>query len=212
MAKKFILYFVLIAAIAAVAAGIGWFFWPTFFPAPERANINVNENTNAAANLNANLNINLNVNEVVPPPPAPIPGWLTFRDPAGAFEFQYPEVLGATYISTAEWPPAAEVTDDEFVCGRINLGNGPPEQNIPKTINGHAYCVTESSEGAAGSTYTTYTYLTVRGEKSVSLKFTLRYPQCLNYDDPKQSECLAERESFDLDALVDRMMDTVVFE
>ncbi len=140
------------------------------------------------------------------------PGWETYRDPGGAFEFKYPKTLTTKYIDAFEWPPTIKVADGEFVCGEIDLGDGPPERTIPRMVDGRQYCVVEADDGAAGSTYTTYTYTTSRDGKLISLNFVLRYPQCLNYDDPAQSECLAEREAFDLDGVVDRIVETVVIE
>ena len=145
--------------------------------------------------------------------PCPLPtGWKIYRDPVGAFEFQYPEKLTTKYIDAFLWPPTATIADGEFSCEKINLGDGPPERMIPRMVDERQYCVTDASEGAAGSTYTTYTYATAREGKLISLNFVLRYPQCLNYDNPAQSECLAEREAFDLDGVIDRIVATLVLE
>jgi hypothetical protein len=143
----------------------------------------------------------------------PLPtGWKIYRDPAGVFEFQYPEKLTTKYIDAFLWPPTVTITDGEFSCEKVNLGDGPPERMIPRMVDGRQYCVTDASEGAAGSTYTTYTYTTSREGNLISLNFVLRYPQCLNYDDSQKSECLAERETFDLDGVIDRIVGTTVIE
>jgi hypothetical protein len=105
------------------------------------------------------------------------------------------------------WPPQVVFTLGVFTCtdtGNEIQINGKTSN---KTIQGKQYCVTQTSEGAAGSTYTTYTYTTTKGSELATVSFTLRAVQCMNYDDPKQSECLAERASFDPDTLASHMID-----
>lgn len=141
----------------------------------------------------------------------PLPeGWETSSE--NGIQFSYPETLTTKYIDAFEWPPKVTVEDGEFSCEKVNLGDGPPERMIPRMVDGRQYCVTSADEGAAGSTYTTYTYATALDGKLISLNFVLRYPQCMNYDDPAQSECTAEREAFDLDGVIDRIVKTVVIE
>jgi hypothetical protein len=68
-------------------------------------------------------------------------------------------------------------------------------------------------EGAAGTMYTTYEYKfqsdylgsVIGGKKVVIFSFTLRFPTCENYDDPRQSACKAERSAFDIDGIVNEM-------
>jgi hypothetical protein len=142
------------------------------------------------------------------PCPEPV-GWKSYNDPVGVFEFQYPEILTAKYISVVEWPPTVTITEGEFSCAETPAESSFPARVARRMVDDRVYCVAAMSEGAAGSTYTTYTYTTVRGGKLISLNFVLRYPQCLNYDDPRQSECAAEREVFDLDGVVDRIVGTI---
>jgi hypothetical protein len=131
---------------------------------------------------------------------------------AGGVEFKYPEILTAKYISVSEWPPKAVVKTGEFSCAETPATESFPARVARRMVDDRVYCVAAMSEGAAGSTYTTYTYTTARAGKLISLNFVLRYPQCLNYDDPKQSECAAEREAFDLDGVIDRIVGTMVIE
>ena len=141
----------------------------------------------------------------------PIPlGWKTSS--AGGVEFKYPETLTAKYISVSEWPPKVVVKTGEFSCAETPATESFPTRVARRMVDDRLYCVAAMSEGAAGSTYTTYTYTTARAGKLISLNFVLRYPQCLNYDDPKQSECAAEREAFDLDGVIDRIVGTMVIE
>lgn len=136
--------------------------------------------------------------------------WKTFSDPALGVSFKYPEKLSADYISTAEWPPVVKVISDKFSCP-VQVGTPSLPDRKVKTINSQTYCLESMSEGAAGTTYTTYTYTTAKDNQLISLTFTLRYPQCLNYDNPQQADCLSERQSFSLDALVDSMIESVNF-
>lgn len=136
-------------------------------------------------------------------------GWKTVSAPGGAFEFQYPETLTTKYIDAFEWPPKVTVTSGEFSCVETPATESFSARVARRAVDGRVYCMEAMSEGAAGSTYTTYTYTTARDGKLIAINFVLRYPQCLNYDDPKQSECLSERETFDLDSVVDRIAASV---
>lgn len=107
-----------------------------------------------------------------------------------------PNVLLTKYIDGHEWPPKVTVSDDAFSCA---------DPGVTRTVDDRTYCVEATTGAAAGSTYTEYVYRTVRDGKLITLAFTLRYPQCMNYDVPQQTECLHEREAFDLDGVVDRI-------
>ena len=72
-----------------------------------------------------------------------------------------------------------------------------------------AHCIVKTSEGAAGSTYMTYEYITGQGDFLAHVKFTLRFPQCMNYDEPQQGACKAEQATFDIDGLVDRIASSI---
>lgn len=116
-----------------------------------------------------------------PPSPAAEPSLLSV----------FPQTLSTTYIHPVEWPPSIQLIAQPFSC-----------ETIPRTLGGRMYCVNESGEGAAGSTYTTYTYATAEDATSIRVyTFTLRSVQCYNYDDPEQSACLAERAVFNPDSL-----------
>ena len=127
-------------------------------------------------------------------PTMPTYGWRVATDTTSGISFNYPESLPTNYIHAEAWPPTITVTD------------GVPTCTEKKTINSKAYCVTAESEGAAGSTYTTYSYATEKLGKTITLSFILRAVQCMNYDNPQQAECLKERATFDIDALADRIL------
>lgn len=111
--------------------------------------------------------------------------------------------LPTKYITADNWPPQFSIVTDPFTCKAGTTGGDVGSTTIEKTINGHDYCVTTMTEGAAGSSYTTYTYLTSVQGNTLKTTFTLQYPQCANYDDPQKTECIAERSSFNIDSYVD---------
>jgi hypothetical protein len=133
-------------------------------------------------------------------------GWQTFTDTEQGVSFQYPKDLGTQYISTVDWPPKVGVLAGTFTCSDSGSEITPMGQVQKKVVSGHTYCVTKESEGAAGSTYTLYTYAFQKGNKVMTLTFSLRFPQCANYDDPKKTECENERTAFDIDSVADRIV------
>lgn len=148
-------------------------------------------------------------------------GWQTATDTAMGVTFQYPEKLGTKYIDTVDWPPKIQLLKKPFTC---TLGGNEIQQagqTTEQSINGRTYCITKESEGAAGSTYTQYAYAfakdyptntpdaTKAGSETVVFTFTLRFPQCANYDDPKKTECEKERTAFTIDPIVDTMARTI---
>lgn len=99
----------------------------------------------------------------------------------------------------------------ETDCAEGDMGtdDGMFASSGSRLIKGRQYCVTSTGEGAAGSTFTSYGYSTLIGDSMIRLSFTLRTPQCLNYDDPEQSACQDEQISFDVDALADRIATSI---
>lgn len=110
-----------------------------------------------------------------------------------------------TYIRTVDWPPKLEIKNNPFTCISAGKETDTAGQTVKKIINGNNYCVTKVSEGAAGSTYTQYTYTTeVETEKKVfSYTFSLRFVSCDNYDNPQKNACEKERTVFDIDSFMD---------
>jgi hypothetical protein len=95
------------------------------------------------------------------------------------------------YIHPLKWPPMVKVIDKAFVCD-ADLVNG--------------YCITKVNEGAAGSTYTEYSYAKAYDAKTAMLNFTVQSVQCLNYDEPNQSECIAKQANYDLAPIADILL------
>lgn len=116
----------------------------------------------------------------------------------------------ANYISAPDWPPqiTLSTTTASLDCSLITETTSQSDRRSRRTLGSRIYCISAHSEGAAGSVYTDYIYQTINNEgRLVTAKFTLRYPQCLNYDEPRQSECIKERTEFKLDALIDQMIE-----
>lgn len=140
----------------------------------------------------------------------PTTDWKVGSDSTKKYSFSYPATLGTTYVSLVDWPPVLTVAKDTNVrcslAGSETASSGKTER---ATINGREYCVTRQSEGAAGSMYHTYAYSFPNENDLLTLTFTLRFVQCMNYDEPNASNCTAEQSAFDADNLVDRMAQTV---
>lgn len=131
----------------------------------------------------------------------PINNWKKFTDPTLNISFRYPENLQTKYIRTQEWPPKISSSTDNFSCKNASL----------KTINGSGYCVESKNEAAAGTVYTDYTYSFEKNNKLFKLQFTLAFPQCANYESPQNAECEKERQTFDIDTLVDNIAQSIEF-
>lgn len=127
--------------------------------------------------------------------------------------FQYPEELSAQYISTPEWPPTIKVTSDNFFCletpQEVSSVNEITDQRV---VDGRIYCINVKNEGAAGSVYSSYIYKTPLRGKLASISFVLRYNNCDNYDEEQRQACWAERESFDIDTVISRIAQTVIWD
>jgi len=127
--------------------------------------------------------------------------WTTATNDDG-IAFKYPEELPAEYISTADWPPVIKIENGTYSCETT-----PQEVSSmlaitsERLIDDNTYCVKVEHEGAAGSVYSSYTYTTLKEGELAKISFSLRYPNCLNYDEEKSEECYAERESFDVDSI-----------
>jgi len=129
----------------------------------------------------------------------------------GGLHFRYPEQLPAAYISAVDWPPQMKLLDQSFSCAIGGSESADLGKTEERTVNGQTYCVTEESEGAAGSIYTTSTYVFFQGDKIFKLTFVLRAVQCANYNDPQQIVCNRERAAFNLDTIADGIAQSVFF-
>jgi hypothetical protein len=124
--------------------------------------------------------------------------------------FQYPEKLLTEYIFTQEWPPLVKVKSGNYFCRATSPSDsGLHEIIAQRLVDDRIYCVDVKHEGAAGSVYSSYIYIAPKNDELVEVSFILIYPNCGNYDEEKNQACVSEREAFDLDAIVDRIVQTV---
>lgn len=136
--------------------------------------------------------------------------WKEVTDSTSGAVYKYPENFNTIYIDVLDWPPEVRITDGPFACGEGGEADARAGETVAKTINSRAYCVTTSVEGAAGSTYTRYAYAFQKDNQTAIFTFSTRAVQCANYDDPERTACEAERQTFTIDGIIDRMAQTVV--
>lgn len=91
-----------------------------------------------------------------------------------------------------------------------DLLSSQAKREVKKTINDLDYCLKASSEGAAGSVYTSYSYQTIVDRNIISFNFLAVYPQCGNFSEAERLECEQERESYDLDILVSDLINQII--
>ena len=133
--------------------------------------------------------------------------------------FQYPETLLTTYINTQDWPPQIQVLNEPFNCTEVGSETARAGKTEKRLVDDREYCRTSIVEGAAGSIYTQYAYAfplystgsTQADRKTAIFTFTTRATQCGNYDEVERKACEGERETFDLDSVVDRMARSIKF-
>lgn len=100
--------------------------------------------------------------------------------------------------------PGLSIVNGEIECEETNnLDSSLAPRTIKKVIQGHKYCIQASSEGAAGSVYTEYAYTTVKGDSVYLVQFVAHDVNCGNYPEEERVKCEIERETFNLDILVD---------
>ncbi len=145
-----------------------------------------------------------------PGPEAQNPGWKMYQDTTQNVTFEYPDSLGTRYIHPQNWPPKLTLSNDKFSCKEGGLMEGR-QLTIQKTIDDRMYCIEDTTQGAAGTLYSDYIYTFIKADKLVKLQFTIAYPQCDNYDNRQKGECYSERQTFNLDNLIDRIAQSVKF-
>jgi len=166
-------------------------------------------------------------NQPLPSPPLPVPpeaaassdaipaDWLTYADSQVGFEMHYPKpetdelvplephdiVLPSAvgqkerYLRIELAPPMdfSKIPDSNG-CLSLSYGNAPATK---ANVRGNDFCRTVWDDGAAGSTYRTYNYLTQRGDGWVSVSFIIRFPTsvrvyagCENDADQSKQFCI----------------------
>ena len=136
------------------------------------------------------------------------PSWLKSEN--SEISFKYPEKLDTNYINTVDWPPIFKIEDKAYSClendNNSTLEGGKTSKEI---IGGKEFCINRQDEGAAGSVYSNYIYTFLYQNKTITATFSLRAPQCMNYDEPKQSECINEENSFNISSLILNIISTI---
>ncbi len=137
-------------------------------------------------------------------------GWIDSTDTARGISFKYPANLGTKYINLIDWPPQVAVINGPLSCTEAGTATSTAGVTKQQTINGRVYCVTTETQGAAGSIYYQYAYASQMPDGRVAiLTFTAQYPQCVNYPEPKQTECKNEEASFDINPTIDQIFSTL---
>ncbi len=187
----------LIVFFVFLVVGILILLYP-YFSSSNMANTTIN---NDSVNINNDF-VNINNN--------PVDNlWATTTNNDG-IKYQYPKELLAKYISVVEWPPVIKIETGTYSCETT-----PPEVSSASDattqvlVNDRTYCVNVRREGAAGSVFSSYTYTTNKNNQLINVSFTLRYPNCDNYDEEQSKACASERESFDIDSMVDKIIQTI---
>jgi hypothetical protein len=106
-------------------------------------------------------------------------GWQTYVNVEYGFEFKFPKSFSAEIWRASNWPPLATVVpaSEDLVktgCPDIQAGALPLDHS-QVTLNGINFTLYKESEGAAGSTYTTYCYATPKGQNNYVIEFVMRY-------------------------------------
>ncbi|MFA7314389.1 MAG: hypothetical protein WC025_00455 [Candidatus Magasanikbacteria bacterium] len=130
-----------------------------------------------------------------------------YKNDAGNLSFQTLASLSTyNFVKIMNWPPEVTLVSGTFSCETV--GADAQNKQVQKSINNRVYCVSLSSEGAAGSIYNTYKYTTERNGKLLDVSFVAQLPQCMNYDNPQQQQCSDEESKFYTD--VDNIVDSIV--
>ena len=135
--------------------------------------------------------------------------WRTITNEDGV-TYKYPKELLAKYISVVDWPPVVKLETETFSCKTTPQEvSSMSDITSKRMVDNRIYCVNVKHEGAAGSVYSSYTYTTTKNDKLVKVSFTLQYPNCNNYDEEQSKVCSSERETFDIDSTVDRIVQSI---
>ncbi|MDD4902134.1 MAG: hypothetical protein PHE24_03280 [Patescibacteria group bacterium] len=127
-------------------------------------------------------------------------GWEVFSDPVLNYQFKYPanffpgdgkpviKLFSCNADQFAQTCPPVAIDgaaniDDLIKNGMVKIGR--------QDIGGERFCTQTWSEGAAGSSFTTYAYTNVNNGSCVAVEMTIQYVRCENYDaGPNRDACL----------------------
>lgn len=108
-------------------------------------------------------------------------GWQTYKNETYGFTFKYPENFGANVWKPLFWPPTTTVvsiSEDPVAKGCPDfplsyLGTQGATQKTVK-INNIDYALYWASDGAAGSSYNSYCYVTKKDQNYYLISFVIR--------------------------------------
>lgn len=135
--------------------------------------------------------------------------WESSNDTARGISFKYPKNFGTTYVEPEDWPPQVAVIDGPLKCTEAGVETERAGKTVKRVVNGHTYCITTITEGAAGSLYKQYSYATEKNGQVAIFVFSTRQPQCANYSEPKKAECTTELSTWSPDSMIDAMFSTL---
>lgn len=119
-----------------------------------------------------------------------------------SYSLKVPPAPTTEYVSLVDWPPRLYVLDEEYSCSPGGKPEARAGQTIEREIAGQKFCVTDEAEGAAGSIYHQYAYLTASPTGEVlGYTFSVREVQCLNYDEKEAKICLTDQKTFNPDSI-----------
>ena len=101
-----------------------------------------------------------------------------------------------------DWPPVVEHLHEKYICEEGSTSGDVPLVTEERVIDGKTFCITSTSEGAAGSRYEDYSYTTPTHDGIEKVSFTLRYPNCSAYESPTRERCEYSQSHFNLDTIV----------
>ncbi len=135
----------------------------------------------------------------------------TATSTSSGLTFTYPTTLGTTYIATVDWPPKFLTVSETLSCTEAGIESDRAGGTEKRIIDGRSYCVTTVAEGAAGSVYRQYAYAFAPDDAATTiLTFSLRFPQCGNYEESEMRACEDERSAFTPDPFVEDIVRSIV--
>lgn len=117
--------------------------------------------------------------------------WKTYSNKEYGFELKYPETLlpdqnapSAIVVDCASHDFPNKCPDSIDIQNKIrdfNPNTQPLNFNLIDADNDIKFCMASFGDGAAGTTYQNYFYLTVKDSKCIIVKIVIAYPNCQNY-------------------------------
>ena len=134
--------------------------------------------------------------------------WKTSSNSNLGVNFEYPEDISTNYIQTLDWPPKVQVISGPFACVDVGEPNAQTGQTLIRKINNHDYCVTTVTNHTTDSTYYQYAYERQIQNKILYFTFSLKFADCTKYDDLERNSCKKEEAEFNIDNLLDNIIQT----